>query len=116
VKPVVAISVGCPSGIGPEVAVAAAARSSEAASVLVGDPWVIERAARIVGVSRRRLVAIDEPRSMRRVLEKTKGAIGYFTAAVRIAERDARFGRPTRGAGRAQLAWIDQAADLAEIG
>jgi hypothetical protein len=29
--------------------VAAAARSSEVASILVGDPWVIERAARIVG-------------------------------------------------------------------
>jgi len=96
--------------------VAAAARSSEAVSVLVGDPWVIERAARIVGVSRRRLLALDEPRSMRRDLERTRGAIGFFAPAARVAERDARFGRPTPGAGRGQLAWIDQAADLAASG
>ena len=56
---VIAISIGCPSGIGPEVAVEAAADVSDAAIVLVGDRRVIERAASIVGVAKRRLVDVD---------------------------------------------------------
>jgi 4-hydroxythreonine-4-phosphate dehydrogenase len=88
--------VGCPCGIGPEVAVSAAARASEAHVILVGDPWVIDRAAGIVGVPRRRLTV--------------------YPSSARLSERDAPFGRPTAAAGRAQLTWIDQATDLVTSG
>src|SRR5438270_285156 len=47
-RPIVALSIGCPSGIGPEVAVVAAARSPEARCLLVGDPAVTRRAAEVV--------------------------------------------------------------------
>jgi len=96
VRPVVAISVGCPCGIGPEVAVAAAARTREAKVVLVGDPWVIDRAAKIVGVSPKRL--------------------STYLPSARLSEKDAPFGRPSAAAGRAQLRWIDQATDLVVSG
>jgi 4-hydroxythreonine-4-phosphate dehydrogenase len=96
VRTVVAISVGCPCGIGPEVAVAAAARARNITVVLVGDPWVIERAAKIVGVSRKRL--------------------STYLPSARLSERQAPFGRPTAAAGRAQLRWIDQATDLVVSG
>lgn len=95
-RPVVAISVGCPCGIGPEVAVAAAVRARNAKVVLVGDPWVIERAAKIVGVSMKRL--------------------STYLPSARLSEDEAPFGLPTAAAGRAQLRWIDQATDLVVSG
>jgi 4-hydroxythreonine-4-phosphate dehydrogenase len=96
VRTVVAISVGCPCGIGPEVAVAAAARARDVKVVLVGDPWVIDRAAKIVGVPRKRL--------------------STYLPSARLPEQGAPFGRPTAAAGRAQLRWIDQATDLVVSG
>ena len=60
-----AVSLGCPSGVGPEVAVEGAAKSPGARCVLVGDPTVIERAAKIRRVSRKRLVLVDDARSIR---------------------------------------------------
>ena len=75
---------------------AAAARTREAKVVLVGDPWVIERAAKIVGVSLKRL--------------------SIYPLSARLSEKDAPFGRPTAAAGRAQLRWIDQATDLVVSG
>jgi 4-hydroxythreonine-4-phosphate dehydrogenase len=44
------ISIGCPSGVGPEVSVAAAARARAAPTLLVGDFGALEAAARVVGV------------------------------------------------------------------
>src|SRR5882757_2708195 len=108
-RPVIAVSLGCPSGIGPEVALAAAARAPEAAVVLVGDRWFVERAAKLAGVSKRRLVALHDRSSIDR--DVSKGTIGYWSAAAHLSPADARFGRPTPGTGRAQLAWIDQATD-----
>jgi 4-hydroxythreonine-4-phosphate dehydrogenase len=115
VRPVIAISVGCPSGIGPEVAVAAAARATGASTLLVGDRWVLERAARVVGVAARRLVTVRDASSIARELAK-KGAIGVWGSSASLGERAARFGRPTPEAGRAQLAWIDEATDLVTAG
>jgi 4-hydroxythreonine-4-phosphate dehydrogenase len=91
---------------------AAAARLRDVAVVLVGDRSVIERAADIAGVSKRRLVGIADGSSAKRELAKSRSSIGYWLPAFRVTEADAPFGRPTREAGRAQLAWIDQAADL----
>jgi len=115
VRPVIAISVGCPAGIGPEVAVAAAARSRDAAIVLVADRWVVERAAKIVGVARGRFVDVAG-RTMLRDLARNRGAIGRLADAASLPQTSAQFGRPTREAGRAQLAWIDQATDLVASG
>jgi 4-hydroxythreonine-4-phosphate dehydrogenase len=116
-KPLLAISIGCPSGIGPEVSVAAAAKQNDATCLLVGDAKVIARAARIVGVPASRLVAIADARWARRILEKRHGAIGVFAPpSGAVAIGDAPFGRPTPAAGRAQLSWIDAATDLADRG
>jgi 4-hydroxythreonine-4-phosphate dehydrogenase len=117
VKPLVAVSIGCPSGIGPEVSVAAAAKLDDATCLLVGDAKVIARAARVVGVAAARLVPIDDPLRARQILGKRRGAIGVFAPpAGAVAVGDAPFGRPTPAAGRAQLAWIDAATDLVDRG
>jgi 4-hydroxythreonine-4-phosphate dehydrogenase len=55
-------------------------------------------------------------RSSIAALAAERGAIGHWEPATRVAERDARFGRPTPSAGRAQLAWIDEATDLVRSG
>lgn len=111
-RPVLALSIGCPSGVGPEVAVAAAARSPEACCVLVGDEAVIRRAATLRRVSRRRLVTVA---SARDIAALAPGAIGVFAGSARLAEPSAH-GRPDAAAGAAELAWIDEATDLVRAG
>jgi 4-hydroxythreonine-4-phosphate dehydrogenase len=109
VRPVLAISVGCPSGIGPEVAVAAAARTRDAACLLVCDERIARRAAAIVRVPARRLVRVEDARAARAL---APGAVGVWAGAAPIAPEDAPPGAPTRAAGAAQLAWIDEALRL----
>jgi 4-hydroxythreonine-4-phosphate dehydrogenase len=109
---ILAVSLGCPSGIGPEVAVAAAARDRALRCVLVGDVGVIERAAKLRGVARSRLVAVDGKRSAH-ALEP--GQIGVWVASTPVHTMPEP-GRPDRSAGAVQLAWIDEATDLVLAG
>jgi 4-hydroxythreonine-4-phosphate dehydrogenase len=115
-RPIIALSIGCPSGVGPEVAVKAAAEVRDAAIVLVGDRRVIERAAKIAHVAKGRLVDVDV-RSMSG-LAVSNGAplIGCFAPAAPVAIAKAQPGQPSREGGAAQLAWIDQATDLVVSG
>lgn len=107
-----AISLGCPAGIGPEVAVAAAARERDLTCVLVGDVDVIRRAAALRRVSSRRLVAVDGDRAIRAL---TPGQIGVWVASTPVP-RLSDPGAPTAFDGAAQLAWIDEATDLVRAG
>ena len=92
-----AVSIGCPSGVGPEVSVVAAARAPEGTRVLlVGDQKVIARAASARGVSLTR-IAVWQPTET-------------------LAARDRKLGRPSQAGGAAQLAWIDAACDLTSSG
>ena len=113
-RPILAISVGCPCGIGPEVAVAAAAAARDATCILVGDRSIIERAAALVGVSAKRLVAVEGRGRVRPRL--APGAIGCLVEAAPDPLDRAPYGRPTHEAGAAQLSWIDQATDLVVAG
>jgi 4-hydroxythreonine-4-phosphate dehydrogenase len=83
--------------------------------VLVGDRWVIERAASIVGVSRKRLVAVTTGKPLGRQLGHGP-SIGYLADSAKVGEARAQPGHPTPDAGRAQLSWIDQATDLVSVG
>lgn len=112
--PVIAISVGCPSGIGPEVAVAAAAQVAKARGarcLLVGDEAVLRRAASLRRVGRGRLVVVDRAGLAR----LDAGAVGVWAESARLA-RPSAFGRPGPEDGAAQLAWVDQATDLVREG
>jgi 4-hydroxythreonine-4-phosphate dehydrogenase len=92
--------------------VAAAASQREAAVVLVGDRGVVERAARRVGVPARRIVAVRAPADIRNMLGRPTPLIGWYEGSSSVPLERAPYGEPTREAGRAQLAWIDQAMDL----
>src|SRR5690606_7031322 len=101
-------------GIGPEVAVRAAARLDRAdvRVLLVGDTGVVREAARVRRVAQRRLIEV----ASRAQLEALKaGEVGVWSAASRLAS-SVRPGKPTPAGGAAQLAWIDQACDLVTSG
>lgn len=107
---IVAVSLGCPAGVGPEIVVLAAKRS-KTRLVVVGDRGVIERALRGVG-SKAKIVEVS---SREEILAAPKGALALFSESHRLSSPPP-FGRPRAIDGRAQLAWIDQALDLIERG
>lgn len=101
------VSVGCPCGIGPEVSVRAAAKVP--GCVLVGDWEMLQEAAELVAVSRRRLVRFNgectDPK-----------AIYVHEVGPSLAKRDRRPGRPNAASGAAQLAYINEAYRLTKAG
>ncbi len=110
-KPI-AITIGCPSGIGPEVALAAVAADSSGV-VLVGDVATLFARAVLVGVAKDRLRAIDCMRDMRKL---PSDAIAVVQASAVLAARDRQPGKPTKATGVAQLEFIDRALSLVTEG
>ncbi len=110
-----AVSIGCPSGIGPEVSVVAAAAvaAKQTRIVLVGDAGVLERAAAQQGVDRRRLVRVEGAQGLPALPAR---AIAILQPTASLSLRDARPGHPSIRGGAAQLAWIDAACDLVVSG
>jgi len=109
----IAVSLGCPSGIGPEVAVAAAARAGEEIRpLLVGDPDVVRRAARVVGVDVGRVQEVEAEAGVHALWP---GEIGVWAQSRRMAHLPV-YGAPDREAGAAQLAWINEALGLVQSG
>jgi len=106
-----AISIGCPSGIGPEVSLVAAAETG-AEVLLVGDLGALRAAATMRGIDPTRLVVADGARDA----GHARGRIRVIQPGPALAAADRRAGRPTRVGGRAQLAWIDVATDLVRAG
>ena len=97
------VSVGCPCGIGPEVSVRAAAKVPGA--VLVGDWDMLQEAAELVRVPRKRLQRFDgEARDPR--------AIYVHSVGPKLARRDRKPGKPSAASGAAQLAYINEAYRL----
>lgn len=104
-RPLLVISIGCPAGIGPEVSVRAAARIRDASCVLVGDPGVIERAARLAALPSSRFEAFSgaAPRT---------GRIAIRAAGPTLGARDLSGKEPSPAAGAAQLEYIEAAYAL----
>jgi len=101
------VSVGCPCGIGPEVSVKAAAKVP--GSVLVGDWDLLQEAAELVSVARKRLLPFDgECRDPR--------AIYVHSVGPKLSVRDRKPGKPNAASGAAQLAYIEEAYRLTKAG
>ena len=112
-----AVSVGCPCGVGPEVAVVAAARANELGAdvLLVGDVGAIAAAARVRRIDPKRIVRVasaEEAWARDTGNEGARRVIPVLEPIAPLAGRDRAPGRPTRASGAAQLAWIDVATDL----
>ena len=110
----IAVSVGCPCGIGPEISILAARDLAALGMrlILVGDHQVLQRAAALHRVSIDDFPCIAQP-----------AAIGACSAPICIHcptapldNNDCRPGFPSQAGGRAQLAWVDAATDLVVAG
>src|SRR6187549_1043217 len=103
--PLLVVSTGCPSGIGPEVSVAAAARLKGAASLLLGDEATLRKAAGVVGIAQRRLLPWDGR-------ARAPSTLYFAQVGEPLDERDRLPGKPNRRAGEAQLEYIEAAFTL----
>lgn len=117
-----AASVGCPSGIGPEVSVAGASTLLEEEPrtrvVLVGDHGALVKAARTTGVDPARLVRVASAADAF-ALPRRRGAapaLPVLEPAPALLARERRPGVPSRAGGAAQLAWVDAATDMVARG
>ena len=111
-RKVLVVSLGCPSGVGPEVSVLGATTERASCSqVLVGDRRVIEQAAALHLGSRR----ISDVTTRAEMLSLGPGDLAVFSGSAAL-EGEVTPGEPNEAAGRAQLAWIDQATDLVASG
>jgi 4-hydroxythreonine-4-phosphate dehydrogenase len=110
----IAVSLGCPSGVGPEVSVVAARALAERRILLVGDEGVVRRAAKGRGLDPDRFfVRVAHAADVTRL---PRGKVGVLQPTPSLAERDMRYGAPSRAGGAAELAWVDTACDLCHRG
>ncbi|MBI2389970.1 MAG: 4-hydroxythreonine-4-phosphate dehydrogenase PdxA [Deltaproteobacteria bacterium] len=112
-RPMLAVSIGCPAGIGPEISLRAAIEHRRDADVvLVGDLALLRTRGDIVG-SPASLVAVSDANEARSLPPR---AIGVLSAAPPLSQDASRPGVATPEGGAAQLAWIDAACDLVARG
>lgn len=107
--PRVAITLGDPSGIGPEVTAKALAMPAVRRSlvpVVFGDERVWSEACRLAGAADR----------LERVALASQAKGPSLIGVTSLAERDTRPGRPTAPGGRAQLSFLERAIDALEDG
>ena len=101
----IVVSIGCPASVGPEVSLSALRRSKGEPAVLVGSELAIRQAAELVGVSARRFESyVGQPLK--------KGRLYVLDTGPALTAKDLDPRRPTRAAGRSQLAAINAAYDL----
>lgn len=113
-KPVIAVTMGDPCGIGPEIVCRAALepRVRERCRVLVlGDEGALERALALLGLSG----GIQSVDSVENMGHEGDGIIS-FLPLTRLAVEDMRFGQPTAVTGDAVYRYIAEAHRLAAEG
>lgn len=109
-RPLIAITMGDPAGIGPEVVVKALARPAEGwRAVVVGDAARLRKAAALCGLAVT-VEAVETPEAAGR----TPGAVAVIDLA--NVPDDLPFGRVDARAGDAAHAYVVRAAELAMAG
>lgn len=113
-KPLIAITMGDPCAIGPEIIVKALADplvTTGCTPLVVGDRGALDRAVHVCG-SRLKLVEIVEPEEARQVPDDAVALVPVS----RLPEGDMQYGRPTLAAGDAVYRYICTAARLCLAG
>ena len=104
----VVVSMGCPSGVGPEISLRAALDSKTSATVLVGDRGSLLDAARVLGIDQ---AVVESIPAFQDGAGPFRGVRLCEVSKLPRAER--RPGRPARAAGRAQLEYVEEGYRLA---
>jgi len=107
-----AVSIGCPCGVGPEVSLLGAL--AVPGTLLVGDVAAVKAAARVRGIAAAKVVRVLEPAFLGE--ERDGDTVFVWQPTETLAAADRTPGQPGRAAGAAQLAWIDAAMDLVRDG
>lgn len=113
-KPLIAITMGDPCAVGPEIIVKALSRPEVAAHcvpLVAGDRGALERALKVCS-SQMGIVEVAEPEEAYRV---QAGAMALLPLSS-LHEEDLRYGRPTLAAGEAVYRYICTAANLCREG
>ena len=113
-KPLIAITMGDPCGVGPEIIVKSldhADCSASCSPIVLGDPGALLRALTTCG-SRLTIAEIETPEQARLV---APGQIPLL-ALSRLTEADLRYGHPTAATGDAVFRYICTAARLCLAG
>lgn len=115
-----AVSIGCPCGVGPEVSLAGAIALRrlvpEARVLLVGDLGALSAAARAIDVEPSRLVRVAAAEEAWALAPRARASIAVLECVKPLTAAERRPGKPGRAAGAAQLAWVDAATDLVARG
>ncbi len=104
------VSMGCPCGVGPEVAIAGAVKARGVGPrLIIGDVGTLRAAAEVVGVKQSSLRAYtgDDP--------QTRG-VTLLQAGPELSLKDRRPGRPGAKAGASQLEAVRAALDIVRAG
>lgn len=113
--PVVALTLGDPAGIGPELIAKLLAQSGvaeDANIVVVGDDWVWKDGQRIAGLS----VAVQRVGSLAAVRDRADTHLPAFVETSSIAPEQLRRGQATAHCGAAVLQVLDLCLDAAQAG
>ena len=110
----IAVSIGCPCGVGPEVSVVAAARR-EARRACCSWETSASSSRPPGGGGSPRSESCACLRPTRRGVSR-RGPSASGSRGAELAARDRKPGAPTGVSGAAQLAWVDAACDLAATG
>jgi 4-hydroxythreonine-4-phosphate dehydrogenase len=111
-RPLVAVTMGDPVGIGPEVVVKAASVADvnrDARMVVIGDPGVLRKAAVEASLS----IELCVVPAVEQAHEAPEGSLPVL-ALSELKAHD--WGRPDEGSDRAQLAYIEAAVDALKRG
>ena len=110
--PPIAVTMGDPAGIGPEIiskTFAAAGFPSEGRALVVGDPSILERAAKLLGLALR-VNAVSDPEEA----AFEPGVVDVL--AVGEVPEDLPFGELDARAGDAAFRYVQRATELASAG
>jgi 4-hydroxythreonine-4-phosphate dehydrogenase len=114
-KPVVALTLGDPAGIGPELVARLLARPDTVAQgnvVLVGDPWLWEEGQRIVGVR----IACDPVAGFEDVRGRSDTSRPAMLAVDTVQPPQVHRGQAEAAGGASVLAVLDRCLDAARAG
>lgn len=108
--PCLAVSVGCPSGVGPEISFSAAAVlvREGVRVVLVGDAAALHATAEKLSTPWTDVPVVRD----RAALLRNTAPLCVFAPLPDLALAERTAGKPCPQGGRAQLAWVDEATDL----
>ena len=114
-RPVVALTLGDPAGIGPELIARLLARSEvreQANIVLVGDPWLWTQGQRVAGVE----VATAPVQSLAQVRDRTKVERPAFLAMDTVKPDQVHVGHAEAAGGASVLAVLNRCMDATLAG